>query len=85
MPTLPMQNNLSLRLTSSQLFADLPNSLRSIGTRAAIYTLAGKRLVEFDNIGANGKVAIPTSGLAHGKYLFEAANRDVKSVQMFSK
>lgn len=62
---------ISLRLTGSHLHASLPPSLRHPATRARVFCLTGRKLIEVPAGGSGTDIALPIGGLSRGAYLLD--------------
>jgi hypothetical protein len=83
-PRLIHKNSLPLRLTPSQLFVALPNSLLGSNTHAAIYSISGDKMVEVHTNGSAAEISMPLNNLTRGVYLFELQGQGSRITQTFS-
>jgi hypothetical protein len=83
-PHISAKNDLSLRLAQSQLFATLPISMLGQAVHTAVYTIAGKKLIEVHGLDLNGGISLPVDALYRGRYLFEAAGENERVIQLFN-
>ncbi len=77
-------SSLSLRLTPSQLFVVLPNSMVGQSTHASIYRLKGDRLVESQGVNLDGDISLPIGSLTRGMYLLEVNGSNKRILQLFT-
>jgi hypothetical protein len=83
-PCLHAKNELTLRACSGGLSIGLPSSFAGSDVRAAIYTVAGNKVMEVRTPDLNGEVQVPIDALTRGTYLLEATNSKVRITQLFS-
>ena len=83
-PHFSSSENLSLRLTQSQLFVALPNSMLGQSVRAVIYSTGGKKLDEVHVSRSNDGIYMPIGKFARGVYLLEVSVPNRRIVQAFS-
>jgi len=82
-PNINPQSFLSLKLSSSQLFATLPNSFSGSSSEAAIFSVSGNRLIEAP-LGSKNSFSLPTRDLCQGSYILEVKSPSNRIVQPFS-
>ena len=75
---------MSLHLTSSQLFASLPNTFLNSNSHAAIYTVTGNKMVEVHSKGLAKEITLPLGNLSRGLYLLELQGLGARIEQSFS-
>ena len=73
----------SLRLTTSQLIADLPETMLGPGAHAAIYTVVGNKVVELNATHSGGEISVPINQLGNGGYVFEVSKAGRRIAKAF--
>jgi hypothetical protein len=83
-PHSPSQGGLALRFAPTLLSVTLPPGLGNRGMRAAVYSIAGNKLVEAETSGINGEMRLPIGGLARGRYVLEVRGLGAEFARPFA-